>query len=66
MQLINADNKITYNTLLTAKDYKYYKYLNDIKDLTKQIYKIFKTTIKTENITSNPLLVVYGPKKDIL
>jgi hypothetical protein len=66
LQLINTDNEIAYNALLTARDYKCYKYPNCIKDLAKQIYKIFKTTIKTENTTSNPSLVVNGLKEDIL
>jgi hypothetical protein len=63
---MNADNEIAYNALLTAKDCKYYRYFNHIKDLTKQIYKIFKTIIKIENTTSNPLLVVDGLGEDIL
>ena len=60
------DNKIAYNALLTARDYKRYRYPNSIKDLAKQIRKIFKTTIKTENITLNPLLVVNRLGEDIL
>jgi hypothetical protein len=63
---MNIDNKIAYNALLMARDYKHYRYPNSIKDLAKQIYKIFKTAVKTENTTSNPLLVVDGLKEDIL
>jgi hypothetical protein len=66
LQLINTDNKIAYNALLIAKNCKYYRYPDYIKDLAKQIHEIFKITIKTENTTSNPLLVVDGLKEDIL
>jgi len=65
LQLINTDNKIAHDALLTARDCKRYRYPNSIKDLTKQIRKIFKTTIKIENTTSNPLLVVDGLGEDI-
>ena len=66
LRLINADNKIARNTLLTARDCKRYRYPNSIEDLAKQIREIFETAIKTENTTSNPLLVVDGLGEDIL
>ena len=62
---MNTDNKIAHNALLIVREYKYYKYPNSIKDLTKQICKIFKTAIETENTTSNPLLVIDGLEEDI-
>jgi hypothetical protein len=66
LRLINADDEIARDALLTARDCKCYKYPDRIKDLAKQIHEIFKTTVETENTTSNPSLVVDRLREDIL